>query len=113
MEEIAASLDVDLYGLRGIYVVGSTKEGTAGPESDIDIIVHQVEDEEKRDALFSRLIGWDEKICQENQERTGIEMEKILDVHVVTDDDIANKTSWATHIDSPYNPARMIPLSDQ
>ncbi|MCK5774398.1 MAG: nucleotidyltransferase domain-containing protein [Thermoplasmata archaeon] len=113
VEEIVASLDVDLYGLRGIYVVGSTKEGTAGPESDIDIIVHQVEDEEKRDALFSRLIGWDEKICQENLDRTGVELEKILDVHIVTDDDIANKTSWATHIDSPYNPARMIPLSEQ
>ncbi len=113
VEEIAASMDVDLYGVKGIYVIGSTKEGTAGPESDIDIIVHQVEDEEKRDALLSRLIGWDEKMCQENLDRTGVEMERILDVHIVTDDDIANKTSWATHIDSPYNPARKISLSDQ
>ena len=32
--------DVERFGIKGIYLFGSTKNGTAGPGSDIDLIVH-------------------------------------------------------------------------
>jgi len=38
-------------------------------------------------------------------------VEGILDVHLVTNEDIRNNTSWASHITSRYGTARKIQLS--
>ncbi len=110
-EEIAANVDKDLYGIQAIYVVGSTKDGTAGPLSDLDLIFHLDGNKEKSEALILWLEGQDNKLCEENRQRTGLEAKCILDVHIITDSDIQNKTSWATHIDNPYNAAKRIDLN--
>ena len=39
-EQIASHLDADRFGVAGFYLFGSTKNGTAGPASDIDVLVH-------------------------------------------------------------------------
>ena len=39
-QRIAAELDPDRFGVRGVYVFGSTKNATAGPGSDIDLLIH-------------------------------------------------------------------------
>ena len=40
VERIAAQIDPDVFGVKVFYVFGSTKNANAGPESDIDILVH-------------------------------------------------------------------------
>ena len=39
-ERIAAELDPARFGVKALYVFGSTKNATAGPGSDIDLLVH-------------------------------------------------------------------------
>jgi pyruvate,water dikinase len=39
-EHIASELDSERFGVDGFYVFGSTKNATAGPASDIDILIH-------------------------------------------------------------------------
>lgn len=109
-EEIAETLDPELYGVKSLYLIGSTKDGSAGPASDIDLIVHFEGDEEQLDKLTAFFNRWSKNLDEENQKRTGIRTEGILDVHIITDEDIKNNTSWATHLTSSYNTVRKIPL---
>ena len=39
-ERIAAELDAERFGVKGMYLCGSVKNATAGPGSDIDLLVH-------------------------------------------------------------------------
>jgi len=109
-EEIAESLDPELYGVKAVYLIGSTKDGNAGPASDIDILVHFSGTEEQLEKLNSFFQRWSKILDEENQERTGIISGGILDVHVITDEDIKNNTSWASHITSSYNTVRKLSL---
>ena len=110
VEEIADKLDSGIYKVKSLYVIGSTKDGSAGPASDIDLLIHFQGNSEQREKLISWLEKWDKKLKKENKERTGIDVDNILDVHLITDDDIKKKTSWATHITSPYFTVKKIPL---
>jgi len=110
VEEIAEALDPDLYGVKALYLIGSTKDGSAGPSSDIDLLVHFNGTEEQKDKLLAWFDEWSRKLDQENKERTGFETGGLLDVHIITDEDIKNRSSWATHITSPYQSVKRIPL---
>ncbi|HIH29196.1 MAG TPA: pyruvate, phosphate dikinase [Thermoplasmata archaeon] len=110
IEEIAQALDPDLYGIQGIYLIGSTKDGSAGPTSDIDLLVHFKGTEEQKDKLMAWFDEWGKKLAKENKERTGFDTDALLDVHIITDEDIKKKSSWASHITSPYQTVRKITL---
>jgi len=111
-KQMGRQLDPDTYGIKELYVVGSTKEATAGPESDIDLIVHFEGGEEKRDRLKNFFDRWDQRIIQENERRIGKRMDNILDVHFITDEDLKKGTSWSSHITSRHKSAKKIPLSE-
>lgn len=108
--ELGKHLEADRLGVKALYLVGSTKSGTAGPGSDIDLIVHFKGNETQRDQLMEWFEEEGNKLAEENEQKTGIQMDNILDVHLITDEDIKKKTSWATHITSQYMSARSIPL---
>jgi predicted nucleotidyltransferase len=108
--EIAGALDSMVYGIKALYLVGSTKDGSAGPASDIDLIVHFEGSEEQKEKLIDWFEKWDKRLREENKERTGIDSDEILDIHFVTDEDIKKNTAWASHITSNYESARKIPL---
>jgi pyruvate,water dikinase len=113
VEEIAEALDPDIYGVKALYLIGSTKDGSAGPSSDIDFLVHFKGTEEQKDKLMAWFDEWGKKLDQENKERTGFETGGLLDVHIITDEDIKNRSSWATHITSPYQSVKKIPLKKE
>ncbi len=110
VNEIAEELDAKTYGIESLYLLGSTKDCTAGPCSDIDLLVHFTGTPEKKDRLMFWFKEKDKELVDENEERTGRRTSNLLDVHIVTDEDIEEKTSWACHIDNPYGGAREIPL---
>ncbi len=110
VKKLAKEMDADLYGVEAVYICGSTKEATAGPRSDIDLIIHFDGNEEQEEKLLNWLKKKNRDLMHENKERTGYHVENILDVHLVTDEDLNKRTSWACHINSPYNSAREIPL---
>jgi len=111
-QQIAAELDPESYGVAALYVLGSTKNATAGPGSDIDLLIHLRGDPEQRERLEVWLDGWSRALAQMNYLRTGYRADGLLDLHFVTDDDIAARTSWAVKIGAITDAARELPLKD-
>jgi hypothetical protein len=109
-ERIGAHLDRQRFPVRALYVFGSAKNATAGPSSDLDLIVHFAGNEEQREQLSLWLDGWSKSLAEVNFLRTGYRLDGLLDVHFVTDEDIANGTSFAAKINAVTDAAREIPL---
>jgi pyruvate,water dikinase len=112
-ERIAARLDPERFGVKAFYVFGSTKNATAGPESDIDILVHFGGTEAQRQDLTSWLEGWSLSLGEANYLRTGRRTDGLLDVHIVTDSDIESRTSFASKIGAVTDPPRLLPLGKE
>ncbi|MFW6196225.1 MAG: PEP/pyruvate-binding domain-containing protein [Thermoplasmatota archaeon] len=110
VHEIGEAIDPEIYNVKKMYVIGSTKDGSAGAGSDIDLLIHFDGNAEQKDKLKGWLNKWDKELCKENEKRTGLRTESMLDIHIITDEDLENETSWATHITSPYKSAREIPI---
>ena len=109
-QRIGRELDSERFGVVAIYVFGSTKNATAGPGSDIDLLVHVRGDEAQRERLETWLDGWSLALAQMNYLRTGYRTDGLLDVHFVSDDDIAARTSWAVKIGAVTDAARPLSL---
>ncbi len=105
-ERIAEQADAERFGIRGMYVFGSTKNATAGPESDINLIVHVTDGAPGRRELEAWLEGWGRGLSEMNYVRTGARTENMLDVHIVTDTDVARQDGAAAKINAVRDPAR-------
>jgi pyruvate,water dikinase len=110
VEKIAEELKPGRFGVVAFYVFGSVKNGTAGPASDIDLLIHFRGDEGQREALETWLEGWSLCLAEMNYRRTGYRTSGLLDVHIVTDADIAEKTSFAAKIGAVTDAAREVRL---
>ena len=107
---IARDIDAPRFGVQAMYVFGSTKNATAGPCSDIDILVHFRGTSYQRRMLLLWLDGWSHCLDEINYQRTGYRTEGILEVHVVTDEDIEQRTSFAVKIGAVTDAARSLQL---
>ncbi|MFP4369080.1 MAG: nucleotidyltransferase family protein [Candidatus Kapaibacterium sp.] len=107
-EKIAESLDPDKFAVKAIYLFGSTKDAECGPGSDIDLLIHFNGTEEQRELLKTWLEGWSLCLSEMNQQKTGYETKGLLDIHIVTDKDIDKQDSYATLINSSYDPAKLL-----
>ena len=110
VENLAAGVDPDRFGVVGLYVFGSTKNATAGPASDIDLLIHIRSTEAQQTELDLWLEGWDLALVHMNYLRTGYHCTGLLDVHYVTDEDIKARTSWAVKIGAVTDAARPLPM---
>ena len=109
-ERIATDLDAERFGVVALYVLGSTKNATAGPGSDIDLLVHFRGSDEQQRALMDWMEGWGRCLAEMNYLRTGYRTDNLLDIHLVTDEDISNRTSYAVKIGAVTDPARELPI---
>lgn len=50
-------MDMELFGVKGIYLIGSVETGEAGISSDIDLIVHVGNDEKQTAAMLEWFKG--------------------------------------------------------
>lgn len=107
---IAALTDPARFGIVAMYLFGSTKNATAGPGSDIDLLVHIRGTREQEDDLRSWLRGWGQALAEVNFLRTGYRTDDLLDVHVVRDEDIERQTSFASRIDAVTDAARPLEM---
>jgi len=108
-ERIAEAMDFKLYGVQALYLIGSTKDGTAGPSSDIDLLVHFRGDEGQKQLLISWLKGWGHGLAELNYLKSGYRVEGgLVDAHFITDEDIRKKTSYAVMIGSSENSAWLL-----
>lgn len=113
VERIAAQLEAPRFGVQGFYLIGSTKNGTAGPASDIDIMLHVRSNEQQREKLLLWLQGWNGCLSELNFLRTGYRNDRLLDVRLITDEDIAERNSFAAKIGAVTDPARRLPTKNE
>ena len=105
-ERIAAEVDRVRHGILGIWLTGSVKNGTAGPASDIDLIVHLADSAGPGEELKAWLQGWSQCLSEMNALRTGLKSDGLLDVHYITDEDIRHRSSFAVRIGAVTDAAR-------
>lgn len=111
-ERIARRLDPATSGVVALYLFGSVKNGTAGPGSDIDLIVHFRGTAEQRRDLERWFDGWSECLAELNFLRTGYHVDSLLDVHFIGDREIASHDSFASKIDAITDAASPLPMGD-
>jgi pyruvate,water dikinase len=109
-EKIASLVDGNRFGVKAMYVFGSTKNATAGPGSDIDLLIHFRGSEEQLQEFILWLEGWSLCLAEINYSRTGHQADGLIDYHILTDDDIAKKSSYAVKIGAITDAARPLPL---
>jgi len=109
-ERIAESADAERFGIRGFYLFGSAKNGTAEAGSDINLLVHFSGTPLMLSDLLSWLEGWSLCLAEMNYLRTGVKTSGLLDVHVVTDEDLENPTGHAAKIGAVTDAARPLDL---
>ena len=109
-KQIAARLDDNRFGVVGFYIFGSTKNATAGPGSDIDILIHFRGSPEQHEKLQLWLEGWSQSLADINYLRTGYYSDGLLDVHIITDEDISKRTSYAAKIGATTDAARSLKI---
>ncbi len=109
-ERIASEVDPKRFGVKGVYVFGSTKNATASPDSDIDLIVHI--DQEKCDIEQLKLWfeGWSLALSEVNYLRTGRKTKSILDVQFVSDSDINGKSGYGHKINAATDAAKSLKM---
>ena len=106
---IADRADFEWLDIKAIYIIGSTKEGTAGPASDLDLLVHTDAEESQKELLKTWIDGWSQCLAEINYERTGYRLNKLIDLHLVTTREMKDKkSSFATMIGSLDNSATLI-----
>jgi hypothetical protein len=109
VEHIANKMDMERLGVAGLYLIGSTRDATAGPASDIDLLIHIVGDPVKKELLSVWIDGWSQCLAEINYLRTGYKTTGgLIDLHLVTDEDIKKKTSFGVMIGATRNWARPI-----
>ncbi len=109
-EYVASQLEPERFGVRGLYLFGSTKTGTAVPSSDIDLLVHFQGSDAQFEALKIWFEGWSLCLDQMNFLQTGYRRGGLLDVYFVTDYDIERKTSYAIKIGAATDAARPLAM---
>lgn len=109
-ERLAADADPARFAVKAMYVFGSTKNGTARPDSDIDLLVHADPTPEQRVALESWLDGWSACLAEVNYLRTGHRRERMLTAHIVSTADVEAGSGYAKKIGAPKDPARPLKL---
>jgi pyruvate, water dikinase len=112
VQSMAAQLDPKQFGVKAFYLIGSTKNATAGPGSDIDLLLHVDASDEQRKELLLWLDGWSRCLAEMNFVRTGYRCDGLLDVHLITDTDIDARTSFAVKIGAVTDAARKLPMRE-
>jgi hypothetical protein len=107
-ERISQLVDFEKFGIKAVYLIGSAKNATAGPASDLDLLIHHEANELQINCLKSWMEGWSLCLAEENFHRTGYQTGKLIDLHLITDEDIKARTSFAVMIGAVNDPARLL-----
>ena len=110
-ERMVRAMDAARFGVEAVYLYGSVKNGTALPESDIDLLVHFRGDAKQRELLDQWFLGWCQALQEMNFSRTGVRVENILDITYLSDKEVAAGEGLAAKINAVTDAARMLSLS--
>jgi hypothetical protein len=97
-KRIAAEVDPERFGVHAFYVFGSATNATAGPCSDINLLIHVEHNHIGRRELEVWLEGWSLGLAAINAISTGCGSKGLLDVHCVTDEDFRLQSIYTAKI---------------
>ena len=109
-ERIASEIEPERFGVKGVYIFGSTKNATASPDSDIDLIVHIDKAKCNVEQLRLWFEGWSLALSEVNYLRTGRKTNSLLDVQFVSDLDITGKAGFGQKINAATDAAKSLKL---
>lgn len=109
-EQLALRLEPGRFGVQAMYLVGSTVNATSGPGSDIDLLIYFRGTSQQRRELVLWLEGWSLSLDEFNYLRTGYQSDGLLDIHIVTDEDIEARTSFAVRSGAVTDRAKPLPM---
>jgi hypothetical protein len=112
-ESIAKQIPSDRFNIKAVYLTGSTNNGTVRPDSDIDLIVHFDGNKEQKNELLAWFEGWGLCLSEINYIRTGYKTKDMLDITLVSTNDIEKGVGKASKINSTIEPARKLQLQDE
>ncbi len=107
-ERMVRALDHEKLGVEAVYLYGSVKNGTAGPDSGIDLLVHCRGDECQRGQLKMYFEGWSKALVEYNFSRHGVRVEQMLNITYLNDEEVAAGEGLAVHVGAVTNPARLL-----
>ncbi len=107
-ERMVRSLDHDKMCVKAVYLYGSVKNGTAGPDSKIDLLVHFTGDKIQLAQLAMYFKGWSQALVEYNFSRHGERLDEMLNITYLDDDEVAAGDGLAALIDAVTNPARLL-----
>ncbi len=110
-ERMIRTLDAKRFDVRGVYLYGSVKNGTARPDSDIDLLVHFDGDQTQLFQLECWFDGWSRALAEMNYSRTGVRMAEMLNVTYLSDAEVNSGTGLAAKIGAVTNAARQLDLA--
>lgn len=110
---IAERANFKWFGIKAMYLIGSTQEGTAGAGSDLDLLIHTDADERQREFIKIWIDGWSKALAEINYEKTGYELKSLIDLHLVTTEELQNKKdSFAAMVGSLEESAKLLRRED-
>jgi len=105
---IAEKTNLEKYGITAIYLIGSTKDATARPGSDLDLLVHFHGNDHQKQLLISWMEGWSYALAEYNYAQTGYRSDHMIDLHIITDENVEKPNSYGALIFSSESPARLL-----
>jgi len=96
-----------------MFVFGSAVTGTAGPDSQIHLLIQFEGRPQQRRELETWLHGWSLALAEMNHLRTGIHSDGLLDVHFVSGEQVLDKASAAAIVNYPPEAVKELPLGGE
>lgn len=109
-EYIASELDGEVFGVKGLYVFGTTFNKSATSKSDVDILIHLDADMNQKKMLEYWLDGWSKAISEFIFYQTGYRIENFLDVKYVTDAELNDKGYYSEILNPSKELAKKLKL---
>ena len=109
-ERMATQLDAQKFGVKSLYLVGSTQNTTAQAGSDIDLLINFAGTPDQQRDLNNWLDGWSLSLDEINFLRTGYKAGGLLDIHYVKDEDLTDIKVLADKLRLPIDGLKQLPL---
>ena len=109
-EKICRQLDKNRFGVKSVHLVGSTLTATAQAGCDIDLLICPAGSDLQKDELVHWLEGWSLCLDEMNFVRTGYKAGGLLDIHFVTDEELAEPGLIEARLNIRIDDMKKMPL---
>ena len=113
VEKMASQLDPQRFGVKSLYLIGSTQNTTAQAGSDIDLLIIFSGTRAQKKELLIWLDGWSLCLDEINFIRTGFKAGGLLDIHFVSEDELSDLKSLSEKLNLNIDGLRELPLISQ